>query len=108
MPKPERHLFVCTQTKPPHIPQPSCGPSGGGELAQAFYAELERRGLLGRIALTMTGCLGACRSGPVVLVYPEGVMYGGVNRDDVPEIIQQHLLEGEPVERLKVPEEVWG
>jgi len=108
MPKPERHVFICTQTKPPHIPQPSCGPSGGGDLAKSFYTELDDRGLLGRFALTMTGCMGACSVGPAVLVYPEGVMYGGVAEKDIPEIVQQHLIEGQPVGRLLVPAEVWG
>lgn len=46
--------------------------------------------------------------GASVLVYPEGVMYGKVNAADVKEIIDQHLLGDTPVERLKVPVEVWG
>jgi len=46
----------------------------------------------GRIALTGCGCLGTCSSGPSVLVYPEGVMYGGVGKDDVATIIEEHLL----------------
>lgn len=107
MPKPERHVFICTQTKPPHIPQPSCGPSGGGDLAQSFYGELDERGLLGRFAVTMTGCMGGCSAGPVVLVYPEGIMYGGVTANDIPEIIDQHLIDGAPVARLQVSPEVW-
>lgn len=107
MPRPERHVFVCSQTKPPHVPQPSCGPAGGGELAKQLYGELEERGLLGRVALTMTGCMGACGAGPVVLVYPEGVMYGGVTAADIPEIVQEHLAGGKPVERLQVPADVW-
>ncbi|KAA3628918.1 MAG: (2Fe-2S) ferredoxin domain-containing protein [Proteobacteria bacterium] len=107
MPKPERHIFVCTQNKPPHVPQPSCGAGGGGELAQQFFAELDERGLLGRFALTTTGCMGACSVGPVVVVYPDGIMYGGVAAKDVPEIVQEHLIGGKPVERLQVPAEVW-
>lgn len=107
MPRPERHVFVCAQNKPPHIPQPSCGAGGGGELAQQFYAELDARGLLGRIAVTMTGCMGACSAGPIVVVYPDGIMYGGVSSADVADIVETHLLNGKPVERLKVPAEVW-
>jgi len=45
--------------------------------------------------------------GPSVLVYPEGIMYGKVGKDDVKTIIEQHLLGGTPVEALKAPAEVW-
>jgi (2Fe-2S) ferredoxin len=45
--------------------------------------------------------------GPSVLVYPEGVMYGKVGKDDVKTIIEQHLLGGTPVESLIAPSEVW-
>ena len=58
--------------------------------------------------MTSSGCIGPCGNGPSVLVYPEGVMYGGVNKDDVAAIIEQHLLGDQPVERLKVPAEIWG
>ncbi len=45
---------------------------------------------------------------PSVLVYPEGVMYGAVGKDDVTAIIEEHLLGDKPVERLQVPADVWG
>ena len=63
---------------------------------------------MGRFAVTGSGCLGPCGTGPSVLVYPEGVMYGGVAKDDVAVIIEQHLLGDKPVERLAVPAEIWG
>ena len=50
------------------------------------------------------GCLDACAYGPSVVVYPEGVWYGHVRVEDVPEIVERHLIGGEPVERLLVPE----
>jgi (2Fe-2S) ferredoxin len=42
-----------------------------------------------------------------VLVYPEGVMYGGVSKEDVTAIIEEHLLGDKPVERLKLPDVIW-
>jgi (2Fe-2S) ferredoxin len=45
--------------------------------------------------------------GPSVLVYPEGVMYGNLKKEDVKTIIEQHLLGGEPVSSLMVPAEIW-
>ena len=64
--------------------------------------------LYGQFALTGSGCLGACDSGPTVLVYPEGVMYAKVKPEDVPTIIEQHLKNDQPVESLLDPAAVWG
>jgi (2Fe-2S) ferredoxin len=68
---------------------------------QTFLEEFERR-TNGGYQLTSTGCLGPCALGASVLVYPEGILYGRVTPADVPEIIEQHLLTGEPVARLVV------
>lgn len=46
------------------------------------------------------GCLDACEHGPSVVVYPEGVFYGGVKPEHVDEIVEQHLIQDRPVERL--------
>ena len=53
------------------------------------------------MAVTGTTCLGPCESGPTVVVYPEGVWYGEVTPDDVNELIEKHMVGGEPVERLQ-------
>jgi len=108
MPKPAKHVFICTQARPPGHPRGSCGESGARELWDAFLNELEQRQLFDTVALTNTGCLGPCASGANVLVYPEGVMYGKVTPADVAEIFETHLQGGEPVERLALPPEVWG
>ena len=50
------------------------------------------------------GCLDACSQGPAVVVYPEGVWYGHVKVEDVPEIVESHLVRGQPVERLRLRE----
>jgi (2Fe-2S) ferredoxin len=72
-----------------------------------FMNEIQTRNLFEKIALTNTGCMGPCNLGPSVLVYPEGVMYGNLKKDDVKTIIDQHLIGGEPVASLMVPSEVW-
>jgi (2Fe-2S) ferredoxin len=72
-----------------------------------FMNEIQARNLFEKIALTNTGCMGPCGMGPSVLVYPDGVMYGRLKKDDVKTIIEQHLLGGEPVAELKVPAEIW-
>jgi (2Fe-2S) ferredoxin len=108
MPKPEKHVFVCTQNRPAGHPRGSCAERGCIEVMEEFLYQLQQRDCYDRVAVTNTGCLGPCGSGPNVLVYPEGVMYGNVSKSDVSEIYESHLLGDGPVERLKVPEDVWG
>ncbi len=107
MARPEKHIFICGQARPPGHPRGSCADKGAADVLQTFQQQFEQKGFWGRFGLTSTGCLGACDAGPVVLVYPEGVMYGKVTKDDVDEIIKEHLLGGKPVERLQVPAELW-
>ena len=107
MPRPQKHVFVCTQARPPGHPRGSCSTSGCAEVMNEFMNEIQRRNLFDTIGLTNTGCMGPCALGPSVLVYPEGVMYGSVKKTDVKTIIEQHLLGSNPVEALLVPPEVW-
>ncbi len=107
MPRPDQHVFVCTQNRPQGHPRGSCGSSGCAAVMNEFMNEIQNRNLFEKIALTNTGCLGPCMMGPSVLVYPEGIMYGKVKPSDVKGIIEQHLLGGEPVAKLVVPKEVW-
>lgn len=108
MPKPQKHVFVCVQNRPPGHPRPSCGQKNCAEVAEAFYMQLQDRQIFDKVQVTTSSCLGPCTEGPSVLVYPEGVMYGGVTKDDVTEIFDQHLLQDQPVERLLMPKEIWG
>lgn len=107
MPKPKKHLLVCTQGRPAGHPRGSCQNQGCGEVYQAFMVQFQNRNLWGQFLLTSSSCLGPCSSGPSVLVYPDGVMYGGVTAADVPALIDEHLLGDRPVARLQVPAEVW-
>ena len=81
---------------------------GGEDVMNRFLEEIQNRQLFGQIAVTNTGCLGPCGYGPSVLVYPDAILYGKVTVDDVPAIIEEHLLGKRPVERLKVPAFIWG
>jgi (2Fe-2S) ferredoxin len=108
MAKPIKHVFVCTQMRPPGHPRGSCGGNGSAAVFQEFMQQFEKRGMWGKYAVTGSGCIGPCGNGANVLVYPEGVMYSAKVREDVAAIIDEHLLGDQPVERLKVPAEVWG
>ena len=97
------HVFVCENRRDPSSPKGSCAPKGSEAVRQAFKDELVKRGLHGLVRANSAGCLDACALGPTVVVYPEGVWYGRVRPEDVPEIVERHLIGGEPVERLLVP-----
>ena len=107
MPKPVKHVFICSQSRPEGHPRGSCAERGCGEVMEAFGMELQNRGCYDKVAVTATGCLGPCGYGANVLVYPDGILYNGVSGDDVKEIFEQHLLENKPVERLIAPADVW-
>lgn len=107
MAKPLKHVFVCAQQRPPGHPRGACAAKGCNETLQAFWGELQKRNAFDRIAVTYSGCLGPCDSGPNVLVYPDGVLYAGVGKDDVAEIFDTHLEGGEVVTRLQAPAGVW-
>lgn len=108
MPKPDKHVFVCTQARPLGHPRGACSQHGCAEVYEEFLSQLQQRNLFDRVQVTATGCLGPCSEGPSVLVYPEGVMYGGLKKDDVAAVFDEHLERGDPVERLRVAAELWG
>ena len=98
----EHHVFVCENRRPDGSPKGCCASKGGAAVREALKAELARRGLQGRVRANAAGCLEACDRGVAVVVYPEGVWYGGVTVADVPEIVERHLVNGQPVERLRL------
>ncbi len=108
MARPTRHVFVCMQSRPPGHPRGSCGQKDCSAVYQSFAKDFETRQLYGQYALTNTGCLGACQAGTAVLVYPDGVLYTDVKPDDATAIVEDHLLQGQPVQRLLAPGEFWG
>ena len=94
------HVFVCENVRPPDDPRGCCGLAGQA-VREALKAEVARRGLKRIVRANASGCLDACSGGPSIVVYPEGVWYGHVTPADVPEIVERHLVNGEPVERLR-------
>jgi (2Fe-2S) ferredoxin len=101
----EHHIFICVNQRPPENPRGCCDPEGLGQLQLLFKQELAARGLKGRVRANRAGCLDQCEHGPTVVIYPEGVWYGGVRPDDVIEIIESHIINQTPVARLRLAEE---
>jgi len=104
MPPPyKRHVFVCTNRRPDGNPKGCCASKGAEEVRAAFKDAMDKRGLKGGMRANAAGCLDTCSFGVSVVVYPEGTWYGGVKVEDVQEIVEQHLVNGRPVERLMIP-----
>ena len=92
------HVLVCGGT--------GCTSSGSQAIIDKFEAEIEKNGLKDEVAVVRTGCHGLCALGPIVLIYPEGSFYSMVKKEDVAEIVSEHLLKGRVVTRLLYQETV--
>ena len=81
-----------------------CHASNSQAVTQAMQAEVAARGLAGEVRVVQTGCRGFCSMGPIMMVYPEGILYCQVQPGDVPEIVEETLLKGRQVARLAYAE----
>jgi (2Fe-2S) ferredoxin len=100
----ERHLFICTNQREPGSARGCCSPDGNGELQKLFKEAIGAAGLKATVRANKSGCLDQCEHGPTVVVYPEAVWYGFVKPEDVTEIVEEHVRQGRPVERLRLAE----
>ncbi len=92
------HILVCGGT--------GCTSSNSPAIIQALNEQLEKSGLSEEVKVVRTGCFGLCALGPIMIVYPEGTFYSRVQVDDIPEIVEEHLLKGRIVTRLVYDETV--
>ncbi|MEZ5172588.1 MAG: (2Fe-2S) ferredoxin domain-containing protein [Bacteroidia bacterium] len=97
-----RHVFICTNQRASDAPRPSCGEQTGMALVAAFKKAIKDKKLDIRVRAQRAGCLDLCEHGPTVVVYPEAVFYGNVSLADVEEIVDQHIVSGNPVQRLRL------
>ncbi|MCS6996787.1 MAG: (2Fe-2S) ferredoxin domain-containing protein [Casimicrobiaceae bacterium] len=96
------HVFFCTNERDDG--RPSCGARCSAELRDYAKAQVKALGLAGKgqVRVNMSGCLDRCDEGPTVVVYPEGVWYRISSREEVDELIREHLQQGRIVERLRI------
>ena len=100
MEKPEYHIFVCASFRAGGDPKGVCNKKGSTDLLPYIENEILDRGLNAQI--TSTGCMKACDHGPVMVVYPMGHWYGGVESEDTVDEILDALEDGEVVDNLLI------
>ena len=89
-------VLVCAGT--------GCTIGKSGELIKAFEDEIHSLGLEKEVKVLRTGCLGLCGGGPNVAIYPDNIIYRGVHKEDIKEIVMEHFYKGRPVKRLMLNE----
>lgn len=92
------HVLICGGT--------GCTSSGSAAIEKTLISEIEKNGLKDEVQVVKTGCFGLCALGPIMIVYPEGTFYSMVKVEDIPEIVEEHLLKGRVVTRLVYQETV--
>ncbi|MCX7875843.1 MAG: (2Fe-2S) ferredoxin domain-containing protein [Melioribacteraceae bacterium] len=98
----EKHVLICDNHRDPSDKRGCCAAKGSSEILDNFKKRLKELGLTHKMRANKSGCLDACEHGAVVLVYPEQIWYGNVKPEDIEEIIQSHLINNIPVERLMI------
>jgi len=83
----------------------ACIQRGAHRIRDRLIKEIDARGLTDRVRISLSGCLGICGKGPVMVVNPGYTIYGNLTEDDIPEIVEQHLLQEKPIARLAVQED---
>lgn len=98
----KHHVFFCLNQRDEG--RPCCADRGAAQVQEYAKRRIKELGMngQGQVRINKAGCLDRCEEGPVLVVYPEAVWYTYVDETDVEEIIQSHLIQGQPVDRLKI------
>jgi (2Fe-2S) ferredoxin len=105
MPRPQRHLLICSNNRGPGHPRGSCGEKGSERFVGIVKDLIREGGLKEQVMVSRTGCLKHCSLGVTAVVYPDNVWYQGVREKDLSEICETHLRNGSPLERLRLPDD---
>ena len=97
------HLFFCSNQR--EAGQMCCNNHGASAMRDYCKQRVKAEGLAGpgKVRVNKAGCLDRCAAGPVAVVYPEAVWYTYLDLADIDEIVESHLKNGTPVERLLTP-----
>lgn len=96
----DKHIFICANQKAEG--KACCGEARGMELVEKFREVLAEKGLKGKVRAQRSGCLDACTKGPALVIYPDGIYYGGVTPSDVERIVDEHVIGNRIVSDLEL------
>ena len=98
----KHHVFMCLNKR--EAPENCCACHGSEAMQEYAKTRVKELGLHGhgQVRINKSGCMDRCEEGPVMVVYPEEVWYTYVDKDDIDEIIEEHLVNGRIVERLRI------
>ena len=85
-------LLICAGT--------GCVSNRSFKVRDALIEEIDKQGLSDEVRVVITGCQGFCAQGPIMIVQPDGIFYQMLTVDDVPLLVEEHLVKGRPVEKL--------
>ncbi|MHB8348697.1 MAG: (2Fe-2S) ferredoxin domain-containing protein [Acidiferrobacterales bacterium] len=96
------HVFFCVNQRANG--EACCADKGSPELRDYAKKRIKDLGLAGQggVRINNAGCLDRCAEGPVIVVYPEGTWYTYVDKEDIDEIVEKHLIGGQVVSRLQI------
>ena len=87
-----QHLLVCAGT--------GCVANRSFEIKEELEKEIIKRKLHDEVQVITTGCQGFCERGPIVIVQPDGTFYQRIRKEDIPHLVEEHMLKGRPVADL--------
>ena len=85
-----------------------CTSSGSQQIIDVLDEEIKKHGIQNEVNVIKTGCFGLCELGPIMIVYPEGSFYSRVDVKNIPEIVSEHLVNGNVVTKLLYKDTVKG
>lgn len=98
----KRHVFVCLNEREPNHPRSCCKHRGSEAVFKALKEGTAKAGLTHEVRINRAGCMEHCEYGPSVVIYPEAVWYHVPTVEDAEEILQEHIVKGSIVERLRM------
>ncbi len=98
----QKHIFICINQRKPDDPRGCCAARGSEDLLDYSKNRIHQMGLKGKVRINKSGCLDACKYGPSLVIYPDDVWYSLKKKEDMEEILTEHIQKNQIVDRLRI------
>ncbi len=99
----QKHIFICINERKSGDKSGCCASRGSLDLLDYIKGRVHESDLKSKVRVNKAGCLDACSQGPTMVVYPDSIWYAPRTRQDMEEILTQHIQNDQPVQRLILP-----